>query len=284
MLRYKCGQYLHCILQHYPTSILEKHTGAIEELIRTAVNDASADTRSTGRDCYFLYSELFSGKATALFAKFGPPVQRAILDAKASGPAASRSTKASAHKPTPAKRPGTRAKPPKDGLLSDDVPKAMYNSWKENTDSAKDNNPKARTTAAGTMTKPGMRSASSRRQGGVGTGKESAQTVPVILKQVKIPADSPRISDGEEDERNNAEREELKGSNEHESGTVAPRGRELDQSGYEEQKGEEMASSIDEEEIGDKAPVVDLDSPPKLPVSELIHNATLEVPPYWYRG
>ena len=242
LLRSKCSQYLRSILSNYPASVLEKYANSLEDLIKIAVNDASPETRSTGRDNYLLYSQIFPTKAAALYAKFSASVQRALAETKNPKTSQASSGKSSAHKPSPTKR----AKPKvatKDKYLSEDIPKTMYNSWKENTETT------------GVPAKTVGRSASSRRkQKG---SKESAQTIPVTLKQVKVAKESgAENSDGE-------------------SGCWNPTNRDLDfnQSGYEEQKGEEMASSIDEEEIGVSAEV----ALPKTTIPQLLHHLKLDV-------
>lgn len=78
VLRNKCGAYLQCILAHFPRSLIEKYSESVENGISTIINDASADTRTIGRECYSLYEDMFPGKAKKLYSRLSAATQKAI--------------------------------------------------------------------------------------------------------------------------------------------------------------------------------------------------------------
>lgn len=80
VLRAKCCQYLLCILCSYPATVVEKYTGAIDEVISTGINEASADARSTAKECHLQYSHLLPAKAQALLSRLSASAQKAIMD------------------------------------------------------------------------------------------------------------------------------------------------------------------------------------------------------------
>lgn len=82
LLRARCASYLQAILTNYPTKLLEKHMSHIEEMVTTAVNDASADTRALGRECFVLYEQVFASRANSLLSKFAPAVQKAVAETR----------------------------------------------------------------------------------------------------------------------------------------------------------------------------------------------------------
>ena len=86
LLRSKCSNYLTCILTNYPPTLLEKYCTNIEDMIKIAVNDASADARSSGRNCYILYEQLFPSKANSILHCFPIATQRAIAEVKGQKP------------------------------------------------------------------------------------------------------------------------------------------------------------------------------------------------------
>ena len=82
LLRTRCASYLSAILTGYPTRLLEKYCTNIEEMIRIAINDASTETRSIGRECFILYEQAFPSKANTLFNTFLSAVQKAVNETR----------------------------------------------------------------------------------------------------------------------------------------------------------------------------------------------------------
>ena len=80
VLRGKCSQYLECILKSYSTTILEKFTEDIEEMLTGLLNEAAAETRTTARECYLAYRNIFPDQAKNLLKQLPPATQKAILE------------------------------------------------------------------------------------------------------------------------------------------------------------------------------------------------------------
>jgi len=79
ILRNKCSAYLQSILTYFPISTIEKYSSNVENGISIALNDASADTRAIGRECYNLYEDIFPEKAKKLYDTLPSAVQKAII-------------------------------------------------------------------------------------------------------------------------------------------------------------------------------------------------------------
>ena len=233
LLRSKCGQYLHCILSNYPSSVLEKHTGIIEEIIKISVIDAVPDTRAAGRDCFFSYEEYFPAKAAALLNSLNSSVQKAIADARnlKSQPSASKGAQR-------ARRAVEKSSDKKKAILNEDMPKTMYNSWKE----AKELSEKEEEAIA--------RSTSSNRKPKENPAKDKIEIVQVTLKRVKAPqSEIPHIDPESNNEEDVEEADSPKDERGKWVGEEENQQTNLNQSGFVEQKGEEMASEVDDDSL-----------------------------------
>mmetsp|Transcript_48076 Transcript_48076/g.112371 ORF Transcript_48076/g.112371 Transcript_48076/m.112371 type:complete len:792 (-) Transcript_48076:82-2457(-) len=77
-LRLRCTQALLLALQTYPVHAVDKHVDAIEAVLRRALEDARDEVRAAGRQCFWVFQELYEERGTRLYGRLDGNKQKVL--------------------------------------------------------------------------------------------------------------------------------------------------------------------------------------------------------------
>ncbi|EGG18435.1 CLIP-associating protein [Cavenderia fasciculata] len=78
VLRTRCSEYIHLMLQHIPKESLDSKLVLVEPAIKAGLVDSNPDVRATCRQSFLLYASNWPTKANELYKHFDPNTKKAI--------------------------------------------------------------------------------------------------------------------------------------------------------------------------------------------------------------
>jgi len=79
-LRWRCTQALLLALQTCSVQTVEKHIDAVEAVVKRALEDARDDVRACGRQCFWVFQDMFEERAAKLYARLDANKQKVLDD------------------------------------------------------------------------------------------------------------------------------------------------------------------------------------------------------------
>jgi len=77
-LRWRCTQALLLALQTYPVHAVDKHVEAVEAVVRRALEDARDEVRAAGRQCFWVFQELYEERGARLYTRLDGNKQKVL--------------------------------------------------------------------------------------------------------------------------------------------------------------------------------------------------------------